>query len=616
MRFLVLLTAALVPLLITPGLVAHFDVTPKIAVLLLGTVLLLSYRSANLQNLYNLLKKPAGSWFAGILGATWICGAIATLFSTHPVLSMNGSGWRRLGLISETGVLLFVILAAAWLSADIANIRFLLRASALSGIASAAYGIAQYFGWDPLLPVNAYQVGEGEYMIVRPPGTLGHADYFAAWLVAIVFLALALYRFETRRGWKLGAFAAAGLAALAIVLSGARSAMLGLIVGGLVFIAANRPVVRRSTMLAAAGALTLLAVLFFSPAGMKLRARLHWSLEDIRGGARLLLWRDSVAMSVRRPIAGFGPETFTTEFPRFQSADLARAFPDFYHESPHNMFLDTLSSEGLAGFFVLTCTCIFGFAVALRGARMKSSLAGPLAAAWIGLAVTQQFIVFILPTLLYFYLILAMLVTNAAPEHAETQSAVRAPALLFVASAAVILLFAAYGFRLLIADRFLQNAQRAAAAGDVRSASEAYQTVLRWELPGSSDDLEYSRDMHRLATGTRNLPTSILARRASLEAATRATTTAEDRQNAWYNLAMLRAESNDAAGVERALRNAIACAPSWFKPRWTLAQLLAITNRPHEALAQADLAVQLDGGHDPEVLATWKALKTKDNRAH
>jgi hypothetical protein len=105
------------------------------------------------------------------------------------------------------------------------------------------------------------------------------------------------------------------------------------------------------------------------------------------------------------------------------------------------------------------------------------------------------------------------------------------------------------------------------------------------------------------------LVASIQARQQALEMGIRALSTAEDRQNAWYNLAILRAGNNDAPGVEAALRNAIACSPNWFKPHWTLAQLLARTGHPEEALSQARLAVQLDGGHDAEVTETWNALQ-------
>lgn len=615
MRFLVPLVAALVPLLITPGLFSHFDVTPKVAVLLLGTALLLSYRGVNVQNVYNLLQQPAGHWLAAILGAVWISAALATLFSTNPLLSLNGSGWRRLGLISETALLLFVLMAAGWLVAEPGNIRLLLRACVASGALSAAYGIAQYFGRDPLMPVSAYQVGEGQFMIVRPPGTLGHADYFAAWLVTIVFLALALERLETQRWLKVCAGSVSALAMLAIVLSGTRSAILGVAIGGLAFVAMSRPAIKRTAVLAAVAGIAALALLFFSPAGLKLRARVHWSLEDARGGARLLLWRDSLAMAVQRPISGYGPETFAAEFPRFQSAALSRAFPDFYHESPHNMFLDALASEGLVGFFVLFWLCGFGGWCVVRAARFRRPLAGALTAALIGAIVAQQFIVFILPTLLFFYLILAMFAAEDTPNEEATAHTARRSAILFVASAAAVVLFAGYGFRLLVADRALQVAERSAATGDVRAAAQAYQTILQWQLPGSSDDLAYSRAMHGLAIGTRDLATAILARREALEAATRAVSTAEDRQNAWYNLAMLKAESNDVQGVERALRNSIASAPNWFKPHWTLAQVLDLTHRPNEALTEAELAVQLDGNHDAEVIATWKALQKKADEA-
>ena len=71
--------------------------------------------------------------------------------------------------------------------------------------------------------------------------------------------------------------------------------------------------------------------------------------------------------------------------------------------------------------------------------------------------------------------------------------------------------------------------------------------------------------------------TRLAARQQALDAGVRAVRSAEDRQNAWYNLAMLLAEQNDAAGAERALRNAIAWAPHWFKPHWALARLLALS---------------------------------------
>ena len=56
----------------------------------------------------------------------------------------------------------------------------------------------------------------------------------------------------------------------------------------------RRATVSAGVLLAAAGAF------YMSPAGTKLRARVHWSLQEPAGGARLWLWRDSLRMAALR----------------------------------------------------------------------------------------------------------------------------------------------------------------------------------------------------------------------------------------------------------------------------------------------------------------------------
>jgi tetratricopeptide (TPR) repeat protein len=84
-------------------------------------------------------------------------------------------------------------------------------------------------------------------------------------------------------------------------------------------------------------------------------------------------------------------------------------------------------------------------------------------------------------------------------------------------------------------------------------------------------------------------------------AAERAVQTAEDPFNAWYSLSEIYAARNDAAGAERCLRAAIAAHPNWFKPHWTLAQVLRFESRREEAEREGALAIDLDGGKHPEV---------------
>jgi len=92
-------------------------------------------------------------------------------------------------------------------------------------------------------------------------------------------------------------------------------------------------------------------------------------------------------------------------------------------------------------------------------------------------------------------------------------------------------------------------------------------------------------------------------------AAIRATVTAEDPFNAWYNAAAYASTQNDAAGTERSLRNSISAHPNWFKSHWALAQLLWLTSRPEEAEKEALLAVELDGGKHPEVSRTLADIR-------
>src|ERR1700730_14991525 len=111
MKILVPLVVALAPLLITPKLLYYFDITPKIAVILIGTAVALVLFRENARNLAALLNARLGRWFALLLTGYWILFALSTILSTHRALSLNGSNWRRSGLVTETALLTFVLLA-------------------------------------------------------------------------------------------------------------------------------------------------------------------------------------------------------------------------------------------------------------------------------------------------------------------------------------------------------------------------------------------------------------------------------------------------------------------------------------------------------------------------
>src|SRR4051794_13276631 len=167
MQVLVPLTAALVPLIITPGLLFHFDITPKVALLIYAVAALLVSLWAARPNLTPVLSTRSAKWFSVLLGLQVLWFTLATGFSVDPALSLDGSEWRRFGLYSFVAVALFTLFAVSWLRPE-KNKRLFLLCSVISTILISAYVVVQYFGVDPLLPSAAYHAGEGPYTIVRP----------------------------------------------------------------------------------------------------------------------------------------------------------------------------------------------------------------------------------------------------------------------------------------------------------------------------------------------------------------------------------------------------------------------------------------------------------------
>ncbi len=597
---------ALAPLVILPGSLLYFDVTPKVAVVLLGTAAVLLLGSGPPSD-----RTGATGWFRMLLVVQAASLLLSTALSTQRWLSVTGTNWRRFGLVTQLSAVVFVWLFARCMAADPAmRVLQILRLIAACGALAAFYGILQYFGWDPWLPASFYHIGEGMWTIVRPPGTLGHAVYFANWLLYAFFAGVGLLLAERTRTRRLLGATACAMCSLAIVLSGTRAAVVGLAAGA-VFLLFR---VRRRLCLRAFGATALLlaglAVFYFSAPGQKLRARVRWSLEDPRGGARLLLWRDTLRMAGEHWAVGSGPETFSVQFPRYQSADLARAYPDFYHESPHNIFLDALATQGILGLAVLLALGALAFRTGWRAHMTYPAFSGVLVAMIVAAIVSHQFTVFTLPTALYFYLNVAMLIALAAGDGtgitASPGGVYRVVSLVGRVSAAA--LFTVFAVRLFVADRALALTRTELEAGRLDRAIEQHRRALEWQPPGMNAELWYSRSLAALAGNSPNLLVRLQAMQRAIEAGERSTRSSEEPHNAWYSLAALYAVQNDATGVERCLRNAISASPNWYKPHWVLAQVLAQTGRLEEARKEAATAVDLNGGRNSEVRRTLDAI--------
>ena len=406
MAILLAATLALLPLILAPHVLFYWDITPKIVILLVGMAIALplAWRERRAQS-------PALRILGWLLVAQAVSLAISTAFSIDPALSLGGSAWRRFGLITQAALLLFTWIVAQHTAGSADRGRQLLRVIAATGIPAAIYGITQYFGWDPLIDPAAYHIGEPPLTIVRPPGTLGYVSYFATYLLSVIFAGIALVINEESRLWGLIGAAAGVLGAVALTLTGTRAALLGLACGAVSLVVWLQPRMRARAIVAGIVIVAAMAGFYFSPAGQMLRSRVRWFIEDPGGGARPLLWRDSLRMAGTRWMAGFGPETFSINFTRYQSVALARAYPGFYQESPHNIFIDALAGQGVLGLAALAGVTVLGF-YAVRKVQDRR-LAAALGAGLTAVLVAQQFTSFTLPTALFFYLTVALLVGQA-----------------------------------------------------------------------------------------------------------------------------------------------------------------------------------------------------------
>jgi hypothetical protein len=283
----------LLPLLITPGILFHYDITPKIIILSLMVAVCLGLPGQISTGLAALWNRRSGRWLCALAAAQSLWYAAVTGLSSRPWFSLLGSNWRRMGLLTVLALCVFAVLAAAHLSLSKSpgsrepeTLVALLRAFVIAAIIASAYGILQYFDIDPLQAASAYHAQAGNSVIVRPPGTLGHADYFGWWLAIALFCAVALARVEIGL-WRWLALLACVLSGAAIVLSGTRSAILAVAAGfvSLAILSGFKP--GRKHVLAGLLCAGLLLVFYVSPSGTRLRARVRWS----SSGAIRCVWR-------------------------------------------------------------------------------------------------------------------------------------------------------------------------------------------------------------------------------------------------------------------------------------------------------------------------------------
>jgi O-antigen ligase len=511
---------------------------------------------------------------------------LSACLAESPLLSLAGSDWRRMGLPATLACL---IIAAAASTLNAHQKRVLLAWIAAAGGLAAAYAVAQFLALDPILDSKLYTIGEGEWAIRRPPSTFGHAGYLSVYLCYALFAAWHLA--GDGRRWIWGSVAT--VAGFAVILAGSRGSWLGAGTGLLVLLAHTA---RRRQVLMTLLVLTLAGAGFAStPWGEPLRSRLRWFVEDPGGGGRLTLWRDSLGVS---PWLGSGPDGFERSFPRHESEALARAFPDRHFESPHNIFLDQLTTTGVAS--VLALAALLGWALM----NYRSTAPGLLAALAAGI-VAQQFLADTIAT----RLVCLMMATLSFPETdgVARRSPVRAVCGVLLLATAVW-----FGGALLRADRALYQARAAAGRGDLEGLIREGRTASRAFPWGGVHPFAVSRLLGNAGMN----PQAAESSRAYLlalaqEEAVKAWPSAASPELVAVHLASLYVVQGRWTEAEPMLENAFQSAPSWYRPHYLRAELWQAQGRQQDAAREARRALDLGVRAHPEMAARCLAILRK-----
>ena len=525
--WLSLSTLVAVPFLFSPAVHRIFAL-PKFAILIVGS-------SALVFLLALVAVSPAQRGQLSVLRSKHVlivclylvAVAISTVFGVAPVASLFGSFENQMGLITRLCFLICFLSLIAGIGNSQTRFRQIVWAMSLTGLAVATYAFFQFFDRDPFLRSSLYTVESIAGPFRRVIGTIGHGNYLGNFLLYTTPTSVAL-AVATEGRVRALALIATVVSVAAIIFSGTRGAVLGLIVGAIVFFVIQRRTMRLSLdrrtawIAAAALAVVLVAVLLISisPASRNITARVVSTIKEGGTGAgRTLIWRDSAKMIPAFAITGCGPEGFRKAFLAYKSKEIAQLAPQTNEESSHNSYLDAAISYGLPGAVLYVAIIASSFSLLAKARRkasdqkMKTLITG-LLSSLAAVAVHNFFIFDQIPTGLYFFALAALaesamnvaVASSQKPEMSparHTALSSRWPGLAVMAVGLAIVTAAVwYAVALMKADIELNKAFASANAGDyegtVRSGRRAAQSL---EMTGAYN-FQYARALTLYADRT------------------------------------------------------------------------------------------------------------------
>ncbi|MBE0417476.1 MAG: tetratricopeptide repeat protein [Coriobacteriia bacterium] len=386
-RFL-LATVVLVPLAV--GVVPLTGAPVTLNVFVQAKLIVLCLMLALALGSWAFINLREGTLFSGRalipLGAFVLVAGISTATALSPRLAFFGDFEQGVGLLV---VLLCALTAflATQLVRNEALLGELTSAVILTATAVAVIGLLQQLQlFDVVLGPYARQLPE--WILQRGYGTIGNPDTYSAYVVLPTLLALHRLRRAVTTNDRIlwGASVAAML--ITLVMAQTRAPLVGLVVGGFVYVLGESRSPRKPTPASAASkagtrissrvvlALVLVAVAAGVVATMTLGTALDFgerfgSVQTLLSlGGRLPLWTSAVEIAANHPLLGVGPDSFRLGwYPVREVAHLANG-AGLVITDPHNVPLLIVATMGIAG---LLASVYLVVSAVITGFRMIST---------------------------------------------------------------------------------------------------------------------------------------------------------------------------------------------------------------------------------------------------
>ncbi|HEB12404.1 MAG TPA: hypothetical protein ENI11_01875 [Actinobacteria bacterium] len=471
-----------IPLTFYPGLADSFTL-PKVIMIrfMIGVALILWLARLVVARRVEWIKTPLDI----PVGALMVTVFMSALFSVDRLLSLYGNYKRYEDIFSLVGYgLLYFIVTNNFKAKDMGRI---LTATLTASVLVSIYAIAQYVGIDPIKTGAVAQ---------RATATMGNAVFLGTYLAFFLAIAIGRFTINEMEGKKRAVyFGLTLILAIGLVVTFSRAAWVGLGFGLSVLVVLKAREMKqtgknRST--AARWLLVSLAVVIMSfvvvnyyhsqtaENGLSVvdRALSTVDTDNATVRTRLILWRSTLSLALKRPLLGYGPDTLIGIYPRHLPDSYKKIEPQARIDKAHNELINIAATLGFLGLAVFLAIVVWSWRVFwTRYAQFRLPDAPGLIAGLLAYLVAVQFSFSQVETAIFFWLGLSLAMVSlgaletSAPVRLESQLT-RGFAWSFVAVIGLIftVILIVFSIQPAIADYHFQRGLRAEERGQLREA--------------------------------------------------------------------------------------------------------------------------------------------------